>query len=69
MANNIVLSHHADPAAIGTDPGGAVAESPFILRKTLRTDLKTAGAVPAERQLPAAAMADKIFAAPPPLAV
>jgi hypothetical protein len=34
--------------AIRTDPGWSVADTPFVLGKALRADLKTAAAIPAE---------------------
>ncbi|MFC1513095.1 hypothetical protein ACFL5J_01460, partial [Thermodesulfobacteriota bacterium] len=43
--------HHPHPAAIRANPSGAVGNPPLVFLKTLLTDLKTAGTVPAERQL------------------
>ncbi len=40
-------AHHA--FAVGTDPGGPVTDSPFVLLETLRADLEAAGTIPAER--------------------
>ena len=43
-----ILLHHSDAAAIGTDPSRTICHTPFVFFKTWRTNLKTAGAVPAE---------------------
>ena len=42
------LLHHSDAAAIRADPGRTICHAPFVLFKTWRTNLKTAGAIPAE---------------------
>jgi hypothetical protein len=62
-------SHHTDPAAVRTDPGGAVAHPPFVLDETNLADLKTTGAVPAKRQYLLAAVALKLFSTPAPLGI
>ena len=48
MGRAASLSHHPDAFAIGTDPGGAVADSPLVFLKTSVADLKTAGTTPTE---------------------
>ena len=45
------------PFAVGTDPGRAVADTPFIFFKTFRADFKAAGAAPAKGLFLLAAMA------------
>ncbi len=61
--------HHPDPPAVRTDPGRAIAEPPEILLVTLVADLKTAGAIPAERQHLPAAVTLEFPAVPPPLGI
>ena len=62
-------SHHADAAAIGTNPSRAIADPPAIFFKTFITDLETAGTVPTERQFLAAAVTLELFFAPSPLRI
>jgi len=45
-----------DAFTVRADPGGAVADAPFILIKTVGADGKTATAAPAERKFFFAAM-------------
>jgi hypothetical protein len=52
---------HADTTAVGTNPGGTIADAPEILAKALFTDLKTTGAIKAIRQLFLAAMTGILF--------
>ena len=47
----ICLPYSHNSLAIRAYPGRTITQSPLILIKTLWTDLKTAGAVPAERRL------------------
>jgi hypothetical protein len=54
------------PFAIRADPGRTITHAPFIFFKTLRADLKTAGAVPAKGFFLFTAVAAKFLAAPPP---
>lgn len=59
------LSHHADPPAVGTNPGRPVADSPEILLETRIANLEAARAVPAEWQNLPATVTLKILLAPP----
>ena len=52
------------PFAVGTDPGGAVADAPFVLLEAVRADLKAAAAVPAEGFLLFAAVAAELLLPP-----
>jgi hypothetical protein len=60
------LLHHSDSAAIRTDPGWTIADSPFVFFKTFRADLEAARTVPAKWQFSTAAMAFKILCPAPP---
>jgi hypothetical protein len=53
-----------DAFTVRANPGGAVADAPFILIKTVGADCKTATAAPAERELFFAAMTGVIFFSP-----
>jgi len=53
-----------DAFTVRADPGGTVADAPFILIKTIRADGKTATAAPAERKFFFAAMTGVIFFSP-----
>jgi hypothetical protein len=56
--------HHADAAAVRTDPGRAVADPPDILFKARVTDLEATRAIPAERQDLSATVALEFLFAP-----
>ncbi len=45
-----------DAFTVRADPGGAVADAPFVFSKTVRADCKTATAAPAEGKFFFAAM-------------
>ena len=64
VRHHVHALHHPDPAAIGADPGWAVAQAPFVFLEALFANLKAAGAVPAEGELLLATMADKAFLSP-----
>lgn len=55
---------HANPAAVGADPGRTVGQSPEVFLETVFADLKTAGAIQTIGQLLFTAVAAKFFYAP-----
>jgi hypothetical protein len=61
-----LILHHADASAVRTYPGGAITHPPLVLIEADVADLKTADAVPAERQDLLATMTLEFLAAPPP---
>jgi hypothetical protein len=50
-----------DAFTVWADPGGAVADAPFVLCKTVRADCETATTTPAEGKFFCAAMTGIIF--------
>jgi hypothetical protein len=58
--------YHADAAAIRANPGGAIAEAPSVLVKTLLADLKPAGAIEAIGKYSPATVALKLPTLPAP---
>ena len=69
IAGNNLISHHANPTAVRTNPGRPIAEPPFIFLKAAVANLKPAKTIPTERQLFITAVANKIFLPPSTLGV
>lgn len=51
---------------IRADPGGAITDTPFVFRKTIRANGKAAATAPAKRKCFLAAMAGILFFSPLP---
>jgi len=69
VKNPVRQLHHAYSFAVRTDPGGAVADAPFIFFETVLADHEAARATPAELLGFFAAVADVVAAFPFPISL